>query len=127
MARLVTCIVEVATPHNHEKEQQFCRVMRLLSQSTFGGHEVLGVVNGSICEPTHISDYGQNYKCQCANPEPWGVDRYFGTYLVLSGEVTSAVFGAYHLGAIARVELCGIVHPLTEHVERKRVTEASVV
>ena len=76
-------------------------------------------------EPTHVPDFGHDRKCQCENPEPDGVDRYFGVSIVLDGNPTIETLAAYWLrSGISRVELCSMTKPETELKDREPVAES---
>ena len=127
MARLVHVILEIATPHKGTANRRYLAALDDLRHSRFAGCPVLGVVVQQVVvarEPTHVPDFGHDGKCQCKQPEPDGVDRYFGVSIVLDGNPTSETFAAYWLrSGISRVELCGVTKPETELKDREPVAE----
>jgi hypothetical protein len=127
MAVLCHAIIEVATPANHDKGRRWLHVMSALRHSSFAGRRVLGVVDWNREDPTHVPDFGHDYRCQCPNPEPWGVDRYFGVSVVLDGpnaksaETVLELMGPWELFLGARIELSGVTIPEESCEERRKV------
>ena len=77
-------------------------------------------------EPTHVPDFGHDCKCQCENPEPYGVNRYFGVAIVLDDNPTIETLATYWLrSGISRVELCSMTKPETELKDREAIAEAT--
>ncbi len=128
MARLVHVILEIAPPHNATSHRRYLYALDDLRHSRFAGCAVLVVVVEQVVvarEPTHVPDFGHDCKCRCENPEPDGVDRYFGVSIVLDGDPTIESFGAYWLrSGVSRVDLCGLNEPETELKDREPVAAA---
>jgi hypothetical protein len=126
MARLVHVILEIATPHKGGGGRRYFAAIDDLRLSRFASCAVLGVVTEQVAnDPTHVPDFGHDCKCKCENPEPYGVDRYFGVSIVLDGNPTVETLAAYWLrSGISRVELCGLTIPETELKDREPVAEA---
>jgi hypothetical protein len=122
MARLIHAYMEIASPRRGAAVSTYLSAIEALRHSRFGGHAVLGVAIIPNGIPYHVPDFGHNADCPCQEPEPHGVDRYFGVSIVLDSEPTADVLGTYWLlRDVACIEMCGLHIPKTELVDRETV------
>ena len=91
MARLIGVTLEIATDPKAGRARQLNRALAVLRRARIAGHAVVGVVGPTDGQqPSHAPDFGHSYHCQCLQPEPFGVDRYFSVCVALAGEAELA-------------------------------------
>jgi len=73
---MISAIIEIAKDHHGNSR---IRLKQALSEL-----KKYGIKDYHMCNPgeqCYIPDFGHDHKCQCLDPEPYGVQRYFDLYL----------------------------------------------
>ena len=112
MPSILFGILEVAGHPNGKDARRALDALQDLRAATLNGHDVLAVIdtyNGA--EPTHIEHYGYSYLCTdgCDHEDlSWGVERYFGINLVVSGDWDIATYPLrYWVNSHAQIVVVG--------------------
>ena len=83
-------ILEIAGHYRGKDARRKITALQCLRTATINGHDILTVIDTEQgVEPTTVDHYGYDYRCEggCNHePLPWGVKRYFGIHLVVSGD-----------------------------------------
>ena len=98
VAAIYGAILEIAGHPNGKDERRYFNVLEQLRASQIGTYKVIGVIpSDEALEPVTVPDFGHDYRCQCGNPEPWGVRRYFGIKLVIEGEPDTGLLEEFQI------------------------------
>ena len=85
MTSILFGILEIAGHYRGKDSQRKLRAFGDLRKATINGHDVLAVIADTNEEPTDVQYFGYSYRTN-GDPLPWGVKRYFGINLVVSGD-----------------------------------------
>src|ERR1043165_2644765 len=95
--RQVGVILELGGHYRGKDVQRYDAAIEELQRSTIGDWPVMFVIRNSSEQPTTVPCFGHNYRCQCQQPTPHGVKRYFSVTLIVEGEPSSEIFRDYEL------------------------------
>lgn len=116
MTSILFGILEIAGHYRGKDGQRKLKALANLRESKINGHDVLAVIHDSIDEePKTVKHFG--YDIRCANgcdhdPLPWGVKRYFGIHLIVSGDWDIANYPLrYWVNPNAQIMVTGKVLP----------------
>lgn len=106
------CYLEIAATANRGRNDsaRYSRAMAELRTAIIADCPVAHVIRTSADDPAHVPDFGHNYRCQCSNERNWaayGVLRYSGVTLIVTGDPQLDVFGDYQINGHARLTVCG--------------------
>lgn len=109
----LTCYLEIAATANRGRNDsnRFRYALAELATARICDCSVSHVIQtdqGST--PGHVPDFGHDSRCQCDNESDqaaYGVLRYFGITLIVSGSPQLDVFGVYKINDYARLIVCG--------------------
>jgi hypothetical protein len=109
------CILEIAGHYQRKDHPRYMKALRDLKTAIVADCPVAHVIQTNQGEePTRVPDFGHNYLCQCKNPEPYGVVRYFGITLIVTGDPGLNAFGVYQINPDARLTVT-IIGESPEH------------
>jgi len=131
MTSVLFGILEVAGHPSGEDARRILRrihnALQDLRTATINGHDVLAIIDADQgAKPITVDHYGYNNRCRngCDHePVPWGVQRYFGINLVVSGnwDILNAPL-RYWVNSDAQIDLTGKV--LVHQGKRNPLKEA---
>lgn len=108
MISILFGILEIAGHYRGKDGQRRLRAIDGLRKATIDGHDVLAVIADTNEEPTPVKYFG--YDCYHTNgdPMPWGVKRYFGINLIVSGDWVMPLSPLrYWVNAHAQISITG--------------------
>jgi len=118
--RLISVVLEIAGHYRGKDTQRYDQAIDNLRRAKLGDSPIVYVQHDFREQPVTVPDFGHHHGCQCLDPQPHGVKRYFSVVLYCEGEPTADVLGDYELNTNARVAVCGIAQPMLEPDSRER-------
>jgi len=118
MVSILNVILECAGHYRGKDIQRKLAAIEDLRKSTLNGHDVLAVIVQQREQPTHTPHFGHDYRCasHCEHdPLPWGVKRYFGITLVVSGDWDMVNYPLrYWVNSNCQIDVTGEILPYEE-------------
>ena len=113
MTSILFGILEIAGHYRGKDGQRKLRTFDNLRKATINGHDVLAVIADTDEEPTTVKHFGYDHRCtNGCNHEtmPWGVKRYFGINLIVSGDWDMLTYPAtYWVNPHTQISITGKV------------------
>ena len=130
MISTLSAILEIAGHPNGKDRRRKLDTLADLRKAIINGHKVLSVIDVDYynTEPTTIPHYGHDYRCinGCTHdPLPWGVKRYFGIYLVVSGDWDTDDPIRYWINPNAQIVITGKLLPCNDDDQRHELVEVT--
>lgn len=118
--RIMLGILEIEGQANGRDFPRYQRAFRDLNRTQLDGVSVLHVhhCQHEACNPCKVPHFGHSALCGepcCREAAPWGVLRYFGLELLVTGEVDMMkVPQAYRINENSQFVPCGVCQPFEE-------------